>query len=205
MNTNTNNASKGMKSALKVISVVLICIFFLPTMTVSCGTSDSEIYKMSVKDLTFGTTIFGQPVDATVWPIILLLLPIASLIILFVMKKKSANIINACLMIVDLIIWIILINALDASCKENGLISGTTGWFTLNIILLIAAIAVSGILGFTKDPVVVPDPALMQPNMQMQPNIPIQNAAPAGDVFCPNCGNKLTNGSKFCDKCGTQL
>lgn len=111
------------KLILRVVSLVFVCFFFIPTVMVSCssyGLTDDDLMKVEVsaKTITFGTSVMGSKVDGAVWTIVSLIIPIVVFAILFI-KHKASVVIGALLTVCNNILYVQYASGIKAKAAEN--------------------------------------------------------------------------------------
>ena len=217
------------KNIIRVVAILLIILFFVPSFVVSCSGYD---VKLSAAKLMVGAKMQGYTVTkANPICIFFLLLPIAMLVLWClksVLKDKIAALVCGCCAAADLIFWIILRAAITSRVHTAGYESGVKAGFIFNILFLLAMItlnlliflnviqAETPLIKLSAQPGYNPAQQPMQGQpMQGQPMQgqqfnqvpPVQQAAPGnmGAGFCENCGAPLVAGNKFCTKCGTKV
>ena len=111
------------KMILRIISIVFVCFFFIPTMMVSCssyGLTEDDLMKVDVsaKTITFGTSVMGSKVDGAGWTIVSLLIPIIVFAILFI-KNKASIIIGTLLTVCNNALYVLYASSLKEKAAEN--------------------------------------------------------------------------------------
>lgn len=208
-----------MKNIGRILGVILVVCFFVPSFAVSC--SGYEV-NMSTSDLTFGKSYQGQTVtEARPICILFLLLPVAIIVISFLKKQldehKTALIGMICAA-VDLVLWIVAIIRVKNVAKENMCEASAKAGFVFSIIFLILLLAINIAIYLKKisEDTEITDlvniiKRMAQPSNPQQTQIPqgttdqstTQNTAQS--AVCASCGAPLRAGAKFCSKCGTKV
>ncbi len=225
MNENTTQepSSRGqipVKNVLRVLSLLVIIIFFVPTFLVSCSGQEVELsaYKAMVGVKVYGETV----VEPYLVMILLLLLPIAMLAVLFMkkMSKKITKIVLLSMPIVDLILWIIFSANTKAQAAENYCEFKVTAWFVINILCLLLFIILStlmfiDVMDFETDILsVCTKDGIEELTYQISNKIGLTKTklskgtdAPKDQItgFCTNCGAGIKQGNEFCVKCGVKI
>ena len=233
----TNESEKKsiftVKIILRALSVLCIIFVFCPSFLVSCSEKNINVNVMTAVG---GLSVFGEKVvDPNPIMLICLLIPVAVLILLFVKKytdKKKAGIIAGCTA-VDLVIWFIFRATVKKMAEESFCSFKTTGWFVINIIVMLLIILLSELVVLSKmemdtDLIIVfsgggTQGALnkMSATVNQISNVVTQLAVNAADNaadntssktqkekaigFCTKCGSPITYGCKFCTSCGNPV
>ena len=209
------------KHLMRIISLVAILIFFLPTFIVSC--SDQTVSVSAVR-LVGGVKYYGEYlINPQLWVLLLLALPVILLILWIANKATSLqmkNIITIVISAADIILWAVLSEKLSNWAEENLCGHSTTFWFGLNIVLLIIAIIIAIVMSILKisDEFSIRDIVARTDSEQLEAgfkNIAAGAASIAGGVAeiaknavdedrweCPNCNEKMPGKAKFCSNCG---
>lgn len=185
------------KNILRLLSLLLLIIVFCPTFLVSCSGQKVDV---SVMTAVGGVEAYGERVsDPHPIMLICLIIPIVMLVLLFIKKfngKKTGMILALC-GVADFIIWLIFKAAVKGVAEENYCSFETTGWFTVNIFVLIAIIIISALIYLGMLSL---DPAIEQGVKPAPKPEPKPEIAYAG--YCTNCGTGIKPGAKFCPSCG---
>ena len=219
----------NLKNIMRILSIILIICFFVPSFVVSCSGAD---IKLSAAKVMVGTKYQGQTVvGANPICIIFLLLPIAMLVLWClksVLKDKIAALACGCCAAADLIFWIIFRVAVASRAEQAYCESKAAAGFVLNIIFLLVMVTINLLVFLNVIEAETPlihasvqpqnnagqqpyqaQPTNQQPaNQQLyqaQPVTPQPASTPAGAGFCENCGAPLVAGNKFCTKCGNKV
>ncbi len=230
MNPNMKSSLFSVRRVLKLLVYVIIIMFFCPNFLVSCD--GSRNIKVSGVTAVGGLKAYGEyVVEPQLILIVLLVLPIIALAMLYSKKKQSkqaATIVMLCTAI-NAIVWFVFMFAAKGIAEDNYCQFSTTFWFYFNIITHIATIylslcAMSGKLHLDGDLL----SSINNEQTQMAVNQmgktlkkASQNVTKtAGDVmktissntpqsnvigYCPNCGEPITAGNKFCASCGSPV
>ena len=131
------------KKILRVLSIMITIFYFCPTFLVSCSGQKVEISAWTV---TKGISMYGSTVvKPHLIMLVCMLLPIAIFALLFLKKfteKQTAAIICICSGI-DLIIWIVFRATVKKYVEESYCSFKTTGWYVINVILLILIVGIT--------------------------------------------------------------
>lgn len=126
---------------IKVSSLVLLIVFFLPFVSVSCG---SEKMEISLKDLTFGMNIGFQKVEGNPTLIVYLLIPLVVAIVAFAVKKQKPGSIIALLgsLIYLFLLFAQYMNILESQdlFMQTNIEIGAYLALILNVVIFIASI-----------------------------------------------------------------
>ncbi|MBR4671374.1 MAG: zinc ribbon domain-containing protein [Butyrivibrio sp.] len=221
MNETGRKPAVTAKNIIRVLSVIVIIIFFCPTFLVSCSGQTIDVSAMNVVG---GIKSYGESVVKP-QPLLLicLLLPIAIFVILFLNKKftdDKAALITAICAAVDLIVWIIFRVQAKKAALKNYCTFKVTGWYVFNIIFLICIIALAVLVLFRvihmQEDLVVrfrgsgAQDALNQMASAVKglaENVSANvgnGGVPKEDImgYCAKCGTPLIFGDKFCTSCG---
>ena len=229
----TNESEKKsiftVKIILRALSVLCIIFVFCPSFLVSCSEKNINVNVMTAVG---GLSVFGEKVvDPNPIMLICLLIPVAVLILLFVKKytdKKKAGIIAVCTA-ADLVIWFIFRATVKKMAEEIFCLFRTTGWFVINVIVMILIILLSALVVLSKmemdtDLIIVLTGGRTQGTLnQMSTTVNqlsnavnqlAENAAENTNSktqkenaigLCLNCGIPITYGCKFCTSCGNPV
>ena len=217
------------KNILRVLSLLCIVFVFCPSFLVSCSGQDMNVNVMTAVG---GVEVYGEKVvDPHPIMLLCLLIPIGILVLLFIKKftdHKSSLIIMVCA-VVDFVIWLIFRSSVKKIADENYCSFKTTGWYVVNIIVLILIILLSALVvmakwqmdaeltevlsgGGTKVTLDKMSETMGQMSStvkQLAENAStnIGNKMKKEDVigFCSKCGNPILYGCKFCASCGTAV
>lgn len=201
----TTKTYATVKNVLRLISVILIAIFFLPTFLVSCSGQDIEI---SAKTIMAGYSIRGEEViEPHAMCVIFFFIPIALLVIWILKNKlslKKTALISSILGILDFFLWIYLKSSVKEAALDNSCTFKTTGWFLINQILLILLSILSVGIYFNYISI---DSDIFQlfGRIKTDAKIVQDNLSDSTVRYCENCGNKIQEGNQFCTKCGTKI
>lgn len=129
-------------SITKLISVILMVMFFFPLCTVSCGDNTVEVNGIKA---TFGMDVLGEHIDGNMLCGLLFLIPCIILIV-FLMKRIVTEYMAFLTMagaFVDIIILIVLKNKITNLAEEAFLTVEFTGWYygqvICNVLLVVLA------------------------------------------------------------------
>lgn len=216
------------KKILRVLSIMITIFYFCPTFLVSCSGQKVEISAWTV---TKGISMYGSTVvKPHLIMLVCMLLPIAIFALLFLKKfteKQTAAIICACSGI-DLIIWLVFRATVKKYVEESYCSFKTTGWYVINVILLILIIGIAVLILLGKINMdldlkaVLTSKEIKDALNQVSANVSQMSSTVsqiAGNVanniesknvknaigYCAKCGKPITYGSKFCISCGTPV
>lgn len=232
-NTVTNVSEKKsvftIKKIMRILSLLCIIFVFCPSFLVSCSGQDM---KVNVMTAVRGVSMYGDKVvEPHITMIVCLLIPIAVLVLLFIKKfndKQTAGIILGCVA-VDFIVWLIFRSSVKKFAEQNYCKFKTTGWYVINIIVMLLIIALSALVVLNKMAMdtdlttVFSNPGTQDALNQMSNAVSQMSSTVtqlAGDVatninnkiqkenaigFCSKCGAPISKGCKFCSSCGTPV
>lgn len=230
MNETEKKPVVTVKNILKVLSAIVAVIVFCPTFMVSCSGQNMNV---SVMTAVGGVKSHGETLVSP-HPIMLiaLLLPVAMLVVLFLKKftdNKVALITTIC-GAVDFVIWLIFRSSVKKIAEDNMCSFKSTGWFTLNIISLIAIIVLSvlvvaKILHMQEDLLKRFSGEGAQDTLKQMSEAVGQMSDSVGQLagnvaanvnkmripkediigYCSKCGSPLVFDNKFCTSCGTPV
>lgn len=188
------------KNIIRALALLLICMFFVPTFLVSC--SGQEV-TLSAGKIMSGIEVRGEKVlQGHPVMIFYLLLPLSLFIIWCIrsgIQEKVQNIYTIVTSGIDIVIWFILSAKVEEEAEANYCAFDTTGWFWVNILLLILVLAFGVCLCSNT---LKADTPLFQPQNKI-PNAEI----PAGKGMwtCPQCKRENMASEKFCVNCGAKI
>lgn len=218
-----------LKNVMRMLSILCAVFVFCPVFLVSCSGNDMNISAMTAVK---GISLYEeQVVDPHPVMLICLLLPIAVFILLFLKKfseQKTAGIIAAC-SIADFAIWLIFYSTVKNKAEEKHCSFETTGWYTVNLIVILLLILFSILIALKK--------IEMEKNLislfssgggreilnQMSDTVGQMSSAVsslAGSVadnmdqkkakedvigYCSKCGSPIAYDCRFCISCGAPV
>ena len=223
------NSLFTVRTVLKVLLLLCVIFVFCPSFLVSCSGQNIDISAMTVVK---GMSMMGETVvDPQPVMLIVLVLPVAMLVLLFI-KKWDDNV-NAIILVagsvLDLIIWFVFRSSVKNAAEENYCTFETTAWFVLNCIVLVliivlAVLLVAKILHMDRDVREITSNKEAQKALNrmtdavtnvsdkvsnMAENIAgnRSNTTQKADVigYCFKCGKPIVYGCKFCTNCGTPV
>lgn len=229
MEGNEKKSALTVNRVLKILALLCIIFVFCPVFTVSCSGQNMNISVMTVVG---GVRAYGEQI-VNPYPIMLicLVLPIAILVLLFMKKlpdKKTALITFIC-SLADLVIWFIFRACAKYAAEENYCSFKSTGWFVVNIIVLIlmmipSILVVLHKLELESDLIAaITGNETKQALNQMSTTVnQMSNAVTkmTGDIaknignkrskeniigYCAKCGSPIEMDCKFCTSCGTPV
>ena len=145
---NENNAGSGsailtVRIIIKALSVLCIVFFFCPSFFVACS---GQKMKISAVGTAVGMKVGDQKFDAHPVLFILLLIPIAVLVIMFLkaaIKERIASILVPALLAVDFIVWMVFRGKVKDAAEQYYCDFGVTAWFVIDMILLFIMIGLA--------------------------------------------------------------
>lgn len=186
------------RNIIRALSLILVCMFFVPTFLVSC--SDQEV-TLSAGQIMKGIEFQGEKI-VQAYPVMIfyLLLPVSLFIIWCIrsgIQEKVQSIYTILASGIDTVIWFVLSARVEEEAKRNYCTFETTGWFWVNIFLLIAVL-IFGVCLCSNT--LKTDTPLFQAHNQI-PAVP-----PAGKTtwICPQCRKENMLSEKFCISCGAR-
>lgn len=213
------------RQVLRVLSLVCLIVVFCPMFLVSCS---EQTMNVSVVSAVSGTKAYGEYlINPHPELLICFLLPAAILVILFIrnIAETVVALVTAVCGIIDLVVWIIFAVAVQNAAKESYCEFRVTGWYIVNLILLVFIILISilvlaRLLQLDGDLSVfmqnrnspVPDkriPTQWKPPINSGPpighnGIDTINRTAVQPRFCIKCGHQMDADSRFCPACGAQ-
>jgi len=214
---------------IKVISLLLIVLFFVPLFTVSC---QGQKYTFSAANLTKGfkySEYFGKTqAEPNIICSLLIIIPIIILMVSFIVKnKKKLYLINSICGIIDIIILIAIIIKVRSNIKNRFIsfveFKVNIGFYlTLLLNLFIICLSIFELAGIArKNPILqnMSDTNLERIctncGAQLQANYAYcvecgvkyeeSNINNITNKFCINCGKILHADDKFCTNCGSKV
>ncbi len=228
-NVSEKKSKFTVKKILRALSLLCIIFVFCPSFLVSCS---GQNINVSVMTAVGGISAYGEKV-VDPYPIMLicLLIPVVVLILLLFKKftdNKTALIVLICT-VVDLIIWLIFRASVKKIAEENYCTFKTTGWYVINIIVMLIIVLLSAYVVMKKmqmdtDLITVfsggeTQGAIKQISATVNQISSVVTQF-AGNVasninnrtnkestigFCSKCGSSISYGCKFCTSCGTPV
>ena len=136
-----NNSEKVLKLVMRIISLVITALFFIPSCVVSCATVEIPVSGLNA---TIGVRYEGELVaDPHVIMIVAVLLPIAMIVIL---AQKKPSILYIIFNAIDIVVWLIFIKKAKDLAEESYCNFSVTPWYIINMLLLVANIVMAVIL-----------------------------------------------------------
>lgn len=217
------------KNIMRALALLCIVFVFCPSFLVSCSGQDMNVNVMTAVG---GVSMYGETVvKPHIIMLLCLLIPIAVLVLLFIKKfadKQTAGIILGCTA-VDFIIWLIFRASVKKVAEENYCSFKTTGWYVINIIVMLLIIIFSLLVVIEKMKLDT-DLAAAFAGKDVQETLNQMSATVsqmsstvtkmAGNAvanvnnkvakenaigFCAKCGAPIAYGCKFCTSCGTPV
>jgi len=182
----SNKKGINIKIILKVVTLLLMVMFFVPLFTVSC---QGHKFDFSAARLSMGYTYNGREI---VKPYIvcglLLIIPVVVFVISIIIKNnRILGLISTVSGLIDITLLIIIIQKAKSKAEDNFLYLNVGFGFYLNLLLNLVLIILSIfiIIGESQ-------------------KIPILNSYSTAPRVCPNCGSYLEPGDIYCGECGTK-
>lgn len=233
MNARGQRSVFTVKNIVRVFAILCVIFVFCPSFLVSCS---GEEVGVNIMTAVGGVSAYGEKVvDPHPIMLICLLIPVVVLVLTFLKKfadRKTAGIILACTA-GNLIIWLIFRASVKRVAEENYCSFETTGWYVINIIVMVLTILLSllvvlGKMGMDMDLIVVVTGGGKQATLdqmsaavnqmsgavtQLAGNVAsniasnMHNRGPKENVigYCAKCGSPIEYGCKFCISCGTPV
>ena len=194
-----------MRKVLRVLSVLCIAFVFCPAFLVSCSGQEANIDVMTAVG---GVSMYGEKVvEPHPFMLICLFIPIAVLIMLFIKRIENKKIALSAVIFfgIDFVIWFIFRATVKKISEENYCNFKTTGWFVLNVVVMLVIILLSVLILMKRADMENTVTEIFTGNKTV--NVVQENLgefrADAG--FCMNCGHPLIAGNQFCTSCGTPI
>lgn len=233
MNASGKKSVFTVKNIVRVFAVLCIIFVFCPSFLVSCS---GEKVDVNIMTAVGGVSVYGENVvDPHPIMLICLLIPVAILVLSFLKKftdKKTAGIILAGT-VGNLIIWLIFRGSVKKIAEENYCSFETTGWYVINIIVMILTILLSllvvlGKMRMDMDLIMAVTGGGRQATLdqmsaavnqmsgavtQLAGNVAsniasnMHNREPKENIigYCAKCGSPIEYGCKFCISCGAPV
>lgn len=184
------------RKIIKVLSVIAIIFFFIPAFTVSCGAQNDISVSAVHAAVGYSSSNYGQITEPTLFPLLLLLMPIIILTIACMKKWKSKIVaaVEILLALVNIGMWVFFRMAVHVVAEENYCSDRVTFGYYVDILLMVTVILFSGavLLGIVVDK-----------DGEMQTKA-LTNENMVSMWKCPQCGKMEYTTSRFCGKCGTE-
>lgn len=199
----------SLKNLIRLVTLLVMVIFFMPTFLVSCSGQDIEV--SAARTMT-GYSYQGEKViESHLICVVFILLPIIILGIWFlkgIVTEKIKALVTALGALADIIMWIIFRSEIKKTAVQSGFSFSTTGWFAVNLILLIGLFAVGVGIYFNYISVnwnmsdgnglimKVNHKFDNQPNSQLVVDI---------SGYCGQCKSPIRKGNGYCTQCGSKF
>lgn len=137
-----NNSSTMLKNIMRIISLALIALFFIPSCVVSCATVEIPVSGL---DAVIGVSYEGEKVTEPNFLMLLaVVIPIVMIIVLFSVKGPSIPfiILNA----VDIVVWILFIIKAKDLAEQSYCQFRVTPWYIIMMLLIVANIVLAVLL-----------------------------------------------------------
>lgn len=207
--------SSKIKFGVRIAAVVLIILFFVPTISVSCSDYEAEfsafdaavgnVDEIVYEEMGLDKSSGDEGIDPA--PLLFVLIIIAAIILKF--SNDNAIVSSVCAAASAVVMYIFKSGAKDEAVRQgsyegyNMVKVDTTSWFTIHIIVCLGIIAV---LMYEKYVLQVPENHKKVKNTV--DNI-LGNNGPSTTatnmITCAKCGNKVPVGTKFCRACGNDM
>ena len=137
-----NNSSSILKNVMRIISLVITALFFVPSCVVSCATVEIPVSGL---DAVIGVSYEGEKVTEPNFLMLLaVVIPIVMIIVLFSVKGPSIPfiILNA----VDIVVWILFIIKAKDFAEQSYCQFRVTPWYIIMMLLIVANIVLAVLL-----------------------------------------------------------
>lgn len=227
---NVISNSKNLITVKNVLRALFLCctiLAFCPSFLVSCSGKNVEVSLMTAVG---GLEMFGEMiVEPHVFMIICLIIPVGLLILTFLKKVSKKVVVTSSLLasIIDTIIWICFRNKVKEVANQAYSDFKVTGWYVLNIIILLLIILISVLL-ITKKIEMETDVFSIITNIDKEnakkllTNGMNQAVSAVSNVsekisetsngknknivgYCSKCGKQIKLDNRFCVNCGTPV
>ena len=209
---------------LMLLTTICMLIFFFPTFKIKVSAwGFEEKVRFGLCSIVRGIRYEGSRIsDPAPGALICLMFLIGIIVVLVLnllkkMPEKPCAIVVAAVSATDLLTWIILSIVMKSTIKKelrsyglsNYVKFRVTGWYVINLLLLLAIIALSLLVViriFQMDgwlPFGFPAAAGPRPTETAAPAAGLKTGDPIGT--CPTCGGTINYGSRFCAGCGTTV
>ena len=210
----------SVKKLVRILSLALFALGFMPMCLVSCSGESREFGALdAIKGVSMNLYEGYDQELVKPQPLMLLVFLLPLLIFALTWLRQLPGRANAGIgigaVVVDLIVWFRFRSAAEQLANENYCGFKTTGWYGLNLVVLVALLI---LLALVAANVRSMDAALFRPiPMQHRPNTarPVNPAPPPGGAgfggpgavigYCAKCGAPLKAGTRFCGACGTPI
>jgi hypothetical protein len=199
----------SLKNLIRLIALLVMVIFFMPTFLVSCSGQDIEL--SAARTMT-GYNYQGEKViESHLICVVFILLPIVILGIWFlkgIVTDKIKALITAVGALADIIMWFVFRSEVKETATQSGFSFSTTGWFAANLILLVGLFAVGVGIYFNYLSVnwnMSDGNGLIRKVNHKLDNQP--NSQHTVDIsgYCGHCGSPIRKGNGYCTQCGSKF
>lgn len=200
----------SLKNLIRLVALLVMVIFFMPTFLVSCSGKDLEV--SAARTMT-GYNFQGEKViESHLICAIFILLPIIILGIWFlkgIVTDKIKALVTSVGALADIIMWIIFRSEVKKTATQSGFSFSTTGWFTVNLILLSVLFAVG--VGIYFNYISVNwnmsdgNGLIMKKANHKLDNQPNSESAVEISGYCGQCGSPIRKGNGYCTQCGSKF
>lgn len=199
----------SLKNLIRLVALLVMVIFFMPTFLVSCSGRDLEV--SAARTMT-GYNLQGEKViEPHLICVVFILLPIIILGIWFLkgmVTDKVKALVTAVGALADIIMWIIFRSEVKKMAVQSGLSFSTTGWFAVNLISLIALFVVG--VGIYFDYINLNwnmsngKGLIMKANHKLDKQ-PTSEYAVEISGYCGQCKAPVRKGNSYCTQCGSKF
>lgn len=182
------------KRILQGLAILCIVFVFCPSFMVSCSGQTMNISAMTAIK---GIEYYGEEaVAAHPIMVVSILLPAVILVVLFAKKiaeKLSAKICIGC-MAVDILVWFVFRNTAKKAAEEYYCTFKTTGFFVLNILIMLLIMVISALVIWEK--------ISLECDVR---EVLMSSEAKKNIGYCTKCGTPILQDGAFCTKCGAPV
>lgn len=199
----------SLKNLIRLVTLLIMVIFFMPTFLVSCSGRDLEVG--AARTMT-GYSFQGEKViEPHLICVIFIFLPIIILGIWFLkgmVTDKIKALVTAVGALADIIMWIIFKSEVKKIAVQSGLSFSTTEWFAVNLISLIALFAVG--VGIYFDYINVNWNMSNGKGIIKKANHKLDKKPNSEHVvemsgYCGKCKAPIRKGNGYCTQCGSKF
>lgn len=198
--------SISIRKAIRALGLLALIFVFCPSFMVSCS---GETVKINGLKALTGVEFMGEHVEKSSHPLlalVLILVPVLIMVLTFLKNKtdKTVGGYILCATFVDLAAWFRFKNVTEKFAEENMCDFETTGWYSVNLIVLLAVMVLgimvlAGVKKLDNGQVEAVVEGGVQP---AEAQAEAQTEAP---TVCPQCGAKIEKGAAFCGACGAKI
>ncbi len=189
------------KHVIQILAFITAILFFVPTFCVSCSGVD---VTFSATKLMVGVEFYGEKVSDPVPAVVFcLIIPIVIFAIWFIKnngKEKALAGLTLALSGLEIVIWFVIRYGVSQWAEDQVVVFKTLAAFKIIMILngTMIVIAAAILLGVSAE--------LKLFSKKKNPDESQHMILTEQETrYCPCCGEKLREGSKFCSKCGSKI